>query len=158
MAEKMTLILFSGEMDKALAAFNLAIGGASMGVEVSIFFTFWGLNVIRRPHAKPRAKDWMRRMLNFFTRGGARKLPLSRFNMGGLGPWMMKKLMGEVNFPQLEELIRMAKDMGVRFIACTTSMGIMGLEKEDFLPVVDSFAGVASYLAEAREAKVNLFI
>lgn len=154
----MTIILFSGDMDKALAAFNLAIGGASMGMEVSIFFTFWGLTVIRDPKAKPKAKGWMRRMLGFFTRGGAGKLPLSRLNMGGMGPWMMKRLMREVNFPQLEELIQMAKGMGVKFIACTTSMGIMGLGKEDFLPVVDSFAGVATYLAEAREAKVNLFL
>ena len=156
--ESITLVVFSGELDKALAAFNIAIGAASMGMEVSMFFTFWGLNIIKRSEGAIRSKGIMRRMLNFMNRGGSRRLHLSRFHMIGMGTWMMKRLMKDVNFPQLEELMGMAKGMGVKFIACTTSMGIMGISKEAFIPQVDSFAGVATYLAEAKEGKVNLFI
>ncbi|GAI07634.1 unnamed protein product [marine sediment metagenome] len=156
--ERVTLVVFSGELDKALAAFNIAIGAASMGMEVSMFFTFWGLNVIKRNEGGIKSKGIMRRMLNFMNRGGSKRLHLSRFHMLGMGTWMMKQLMKDVNFPQLDELMAMAKGMGVKFIACTTSMGLMGISKEAFIPEVDSFAGVATYLAEAKEGKVNLFI
>ncbi|MCK4362207.1 MAG: DsrE/DsrF/DrsH-like family protein [Dehalococcoidia bacterium] len=156
--ERVTLVVFSGELDKALAAFNIAIGAASMGMEVSMFFTFWGLNVIKRNEGGIKSKGIMRRMLNFMNRGGSKRLHLSRFRMLGMGTWMMKQLMKDVNFPQLEELMAMAKGMGVKFIACTTSMGMMGISKEAFIPEVDSFAGVATYLADAKEGKVNLFI
>ena len=100
----------------------------------------------------------MRKMLNFMNRGGSKRLPLSRFHMMGLGTRMMKRLMKDINFPQLEELMAMAEETGVKFIACTTSMGIMGISKEALIPEVNSFAGVATYLGEAREGKVNLFI
>jgi len=156
--ENLTLILFSGELDKALAAFNIAIGAASAGIQVSMFFTFWGLNIIKRNEGSIRSKGIMRRMLNFMNRGGSKRLHLSKFHMMGLGTWMMKRLMKDVNFPQLEELMAMAKEMGVKFIACTTSMGIMGIGKDAFIPEVDSFAGVATYLADARDGRVNLFI
>jgi peroxiredoxin family protein len=156
--ESITLIVFSGELDKALAAFNLAIGAASMGMEVSMFFTFWGLNVIKKNEGPVRSKGVMRRMLNAMNRGGPKRLPLSKFHMMGIGTRMMKGLMKDVNFPQLEELMAMATGMGVKYIACTTSMGMMGIGKDAFIPEVDSFAGVATYLAQAREGKVNLFI
>ncbi len=158
MPEKVTLVVFSGEMDKALAAFNIAIGAASMGMEVSMFFTFWGLNIIKKNQGPIKSRGTMRKMLNFMNRGGSKRIHLSKFHMMGLGTWMMKRLMKDINFPQLEELMSMAKEMGVKFIACTTSMGIMGISKEAFIPEVDSFAGVATYLAEAKEGKVNLFI
>jgi len=156
--EKMTIIVFSGEMDKALAAFNLAIGGATSGMEVTMFFTFWGLNVIKKNEGSIKSKGIMRKMLNFMNRGGAKRLPLSKFHMLGMGRWMMKKLMKDVNFPQVEELMAIAKEFGVKFIACTTSMGMMGISKEAFITEVDSLAGVATYLAHARESKINLFI
>jgi len=156
--EKMTIIVFSGEMDKALAAFNLAIGGATSGMEVTMFFTFWGLNVIKRNEGGIKSKGIMRKMLNFMNRGGAKRLPLSRFHMLGMGKWMMKRLMKDVNFPQVEELMAVAKEFGVKFVACTTSMGIMGISKDAFIPEVDSFAGVATYLADAKESKINLFV
>ena len=158
MPEKATIIVFSGELDKALAAFNIAIGAASMGMEVSMFFTFWGLNVIKKNEGAISSRGIMRKMLNRMNRGGAKRLPLSKFHMLGLGKWMMGKLMQDIKFPKLEELMRLAKGSGVKFIACTTSMGIMGVSKDAFIPEVDSFAGVASYLADAKEAKVNLFI
>jgi len=156
--ESVTLVVFSGELDKALAAFNIAIGAASAGMDVSMFFTFWGLNIIKRNEGGIKSKGMMRRMLNFMNRGGSKRIHLSKFHMLGMGTWMMKRLMKDVNFPPLDELIAMAREMGVKFIACTTSMGIMGISKEAFIPEVDSFAGVATYLAEAREGRVNLFI
>ena len=156
--EKMTVIVYSGEMDKSLAAFNLAIGGASSGMEVTMFFTFWGLNIIKKNEGKIKSKGMMRKMLNFMNRGGSMRLPLSKFHMLGLGKWMMGKLMREQKFPSLDELIATAREAGVKFVACTTSMGIMGLSREAFIPEVDSVAGVAAYLADAREGKVNLFI
>lgn len=160
MADKIdvTLIVFSGDLDKALAAFNLAVGAASMGMKVSMFFTFWGLNVIKKNEGSIKSKGLMRRMLNAMNRGGPKRLHLSKFHMLGVGTRMMKGLMKDVNFPQLEELMAMANGMGVKYIACTTSMGLMGIEKDAFIPEVDSFAGVATYLAQAREGQVNLFI
>jgi peroxiredoxin family protein len=158
MTEKVTLIVFSGEMDKALAAFNLAIGAAAMGMEVSMFFTFWGLNVIKKNKRPIKSRGMMRKMLNLMNRGGSHRLPLSKFHMLGLGKWMIGKLMRDARFPTIDEQIAIAKEAGVKFIACTTSMGIMDIKKDDFIPGVDSFAGVATYLAEAREGKVNLFI
>ena len=155
---RVTLVIFSGELDKALAAFNIAIGAASMGMEVSMFFTFWGLNVIKRNEGSIISKGLMRKVLNRMNRGGAKRLPLSKFQMFGLGKWMIGRLMRDVKSPPLEELIAMAKGMGVKFIACTTSMGMMGIGKEAFITEVDSFAGVATYLAEAKDGKVNLFI
>ena len=158
MAEKVTLVVFSGEADRALAAFNIAIGAVSMGMEVSMFFTFWGLNIIKKNEGPIKSKGIMRKMLNFMDRGGAKRLPLSKFHMFGLGKWMMGKLMREAKFPSVGEMIILAKQSGVKFIACTTTMGMMGISKEAFIPEVDSFAGVATYLAEARESKVNLFV
>jgi peroxiredoxin family protein len=158
MAEKVTLIVFSGEMDKAMAAFNLAIGAASMGMEVSMFFTFWGLNVIKKNQRPIKSRGIIRKMLNSMNRGGSKRLPLSKFHMLGLGKWMMGRLMRDAKFPTIDEQIAIAKEAGVKFIACTTSMGIMDIKKDDFITGVDSFAGVATYLAEAREGNVNLFI
>jgi peroxiredoxin family protein len=158
MAEKVTLVVFSGELDKALAAFNIAIGAASMGMEVSMFFTFWGLNIIKKNKGSIKSRGIMRKMLNFMNRGGSKRLPLSKFHMFGLGKWMMGKLMRNVKSPSLEEMMALAKKSGVKFIACTTTIGMMGISKEAFIPEVDSFAGVATYLAEAREGRVNLFI
>ncbi|MGD0854726.1 MAG: DsrE/DsrF/DrsH-like family protein [Dehalococcoidia bacterium] len=156
--DKMTLVLFSGEMDKALAAFNIAIGGAAAGMDVTIFFTFWGLNVIKRNEGSIKSKGIMRKMLNFMNRGGAKRLPLSKFHMMGMGKSMMQALMKDINFPQVDELMRIALDLGVKFIACTTTMGMMGIGQDAFIPEVESFAGVATYVAEAAESKINLFI
>jgi len=156
--EKLTIVVFSGDLDKALAAFILATSGASMGMEVSMFFTFWGLNIIKKNKGAIKSKGLMRKMLNFMNRGGSQRLKLSRFNMLGLGTWMMKRLMKDVNYPSIDEFITMAHQMGVKLIACTTSCGIMGIPEDAFRSEVDSLAGAAYFLGEAREAKVSLFI
>jgi len=158
MAEKVTIIVFSGNLDKALAAFSLAIGAVAMEMKVTIFFTFWGLSVIRKDKKVSRTRGIMRKMLNLLNRGGARRLPLSRLNMGGLGSSMMKKLMEDSKMPSLEEMISMAQKMGVEFVACTTTMGMMGISREDLIPEVGRLAGVATYLGEVSEGKINLFI
>lgn len=155
--KKLTIILFSGELDKALAAFILAATAASSGMDVTIFFTFWGLNVIRK-EGGPKSRGLVRRMLGWMNKGGARRLKLSKFHMMGMGTSMMKGLMKETKLPSIEEMIALSKQLGVKFIACTTSMGVMGLCEDNFIPEVNSCAGAASYLAEAVEAQVNLFI
>ncbi len=156
--EKLTIVVFSGDLDRALAAFILATTGASMGMEVSMFFTFWGLNVIKKNEGGIRSKGLMRKMLNFMNRGGSRRLKLSEFNMLGLGTWMMKRLMKDINYPSIDDFITMAKDMGVKLVACTTSCGVMGLSEDAFRSEVDSMAGAAYFLGEARNSKVALFI
>ncbi|MCJ7521662.1 MAG: DsrE/DsrF/DrsH-like family protein [Dehalococcoidia bacterium] len=158
MPDKVTLVVFSGELDKVLAAFNIAVGAASSGMEVSMFFTFWGLNIIKKNEGPIRSRGIMRKMLNFMNRGGAKRLPLSKFNMFGLGKWMMMKLMKDARTPSLDEMIELAAGMGVKFMACTTSMGMMGISKEALIPQVGSYCGVATYLSEARDSKINLFI
>jgi peroxiredoxin family protein len=156
--EKVTIVVFSGELDKALVSFNIATAAAGMGMDVTMFFTFWGLNVIKKNRGALKGKGLMRKMLNWMNRGGSQHLPFSKFHMFGLGTWMMKKLMGEERMPSLEELIAVAKRLGVKLIACTTSMGTMGLGEDAFIPEVDSFAGAATFLGEARKGTVNLFI
>ena len=156
--EKVTIVLLSGDLDKAMAAFIIATGAAAMGMQVTIFFTFWGLNAIRRKGATSSAKDWLRRMFGALNKGGAEMLPLSRFHFGGLGTKMMQTVMKQNRMPGVPELMQTALDLGVRFIACTTTMGMMGISKDTLIDGVDQLAGVTTYLAEAKQGSVNLFI
>ncbi len=156
--ERVTLVVLSGDMDRVMAAFIIATGAASMGMQVTMFFTFWGLNAIRREGTSGGAQDWLRRMFGYLNKGGADSLPLSRFHFWGLGTRMMKLVMKQNRMPGIAELREMALDLGVRFIACTTTLGLMGITKDTLIGEVDQFAGVSTYLAEAREAQVNLFI
>jgi peroxiredoxin family protein len=156
--EKLTIVLFSGELDKALAAFIIATTGASMGMEVTMFFTFWGLNIIKKNEGSIKSQGLMRKMLNIINRGGSERLKLSRFNMLGLGTWMMKRLMKESNYPTIDQFITMAHEMGVKMIPCSTTCGVMGLAEDAFRSEVESLAGAAYFLNEARQSKVSLFI
>lgn len=154
--ESMTLIAFSGDLDKALAVFNLANTGASMGMDVTIFFTFWGLSIIEKGGLAKGSRSPMQWMMGIMNRGGAEHRKLSRMNMGGMGTKTMKGLMKRYRMPSLAESVALAREQGVRFVACTTSMAIMGLGKSDFIDEVDEFAGAATYLGIASEGKVNL--
>jgi peroxiredoxin family protein len=156
--EKFTMVLFSGDLDKALAAFILATTAASMGMEVTIFFTFWGLNAIKKKEGRIKSKGFMRNMLNIINRGGANRLNLSKFHMFGLGTWMMKKLMKETNMPSVDEFITLAQDLGVKMVPCSTSCGILGLPDNAFREGIMSQAGAAFFLGQARESKITLFI
>lgn len=156
--EKLTMIIFSGDLDKALAAFIMATTAASSGMDVSIYFTFWGLNVIKKNEGPIKSKGFFRKMLNFINRGGSKRLTLSKFNMMGMGTWMMKGLMKDVNMPSIDEFIIMAHKMGVKMVACTTSCGVMGIPEESFRSEVEIMAGAAYFLREARDAEITLFI
>lgn len=156
--EKMAIVVMSGDLDHALAAFTIATTGASMGMDVYMFFTFWGLNIIKRNEGSIKAKGLMRKMLGFMNRGGSKRLKLSKFNMLGLGTWMMKRLMKEAHMPSVDDFIAMAHQMGVKLIPCSTTCGVMGLEQEAFRSEAESVAGAAYFLNEARQAKVTLFI
>ena len=155
---KMTIILFSGELDKALAAFTLATTAASMGFNVSIFFTFWGLNVIKKGGLISSKKNILQRMFGFLNKGGKDNLPLTKLNMAGMGPMMMKILMKKIKMADLPQLMEMARSLKVKYIACTTSCGFMGLDRPDLIDEVDEMAGAAAYLGEAKASNVNLFI
>ncbi|UVT17842.1 MAG: DsrE/DsrF/DrsH-like family protein [Nitrospira sp.] len=156
--ERVTIVLLSGDLDRAMAAFIIATGAAAMGMRVTMFFTFWGLNTIRKKGAASSAKDWLRRVFGFLNKGGADTLPLSRFHFGGLGTKMMQQVMKQNRMPGVPELMQTAIDLDVRFIACTTTMGLMGIAKDTLIDGIDQFAGVTTYLAEAKHGSVNLFI
>ena len=156
-AEKMSLVMFSGDLDRALAGFMLANTGASMGMEVSMFFTFWGLNIIKKDEGV-RSRGLMKRMLNFMNRGGTRRLKMSKFHMMGMGTGMMKGMMKDLKIPSIEEFMAMAKAQGVKIYACTTSCGLMGLDASAFRSEVDEMVGAAFFLGEARKSKISLFI
>ncbi len=158
--EKLTIAVLSGDLERALAAFMLAVTGASMGMQVSMFFTFWGLNIVKKNKDGIKSKGLLRKMLNSINRGGSERLKLSRFNMFGLGTWMMKRLMKDTNMPSVSEYITMAHDMGVEIIACTTTCGVMGLpaEQDAFRSEITSMAGAAYFLNSARKSSVTLFI
>ncbi|MBA7483859.1 hypothetical protein ES707_19376 [subsurface metagenome] len=158
--EKLTIAVLSGDLERALAAFMLATTGASMGMEVNMFFTFWGLNIIKKNEGGIKSRGLMRKMLNLMNRGGSKRLKLSRFNMLGLGTWMMKRLMKNTNMPSVDEYITMAHEMGVNLIGCTTTCGVMGIapEEETFRSEVKSLSGATYFLNLARQSKVTLFI
>jgi len=155
---KLSIVMFSDDLDRALAGFMLATTAASMGMEVSMFFTFWGLNIIQKNEGRIKSKGLARKLLNFINRGGSKRLTLSKYNMLGLGTWMMKEMMKDINMPSIDEFITMSKDMGVKLIPCTTTCGVMGIPEDAFRSEVDSLAGAAYYLTQASEAKVALFI
>jgi peroxiredoxin family protein len=158
--DRLTIAVLSGDLERALAAFMLATTGAAMGMKVSMFFTFWGLNIIKKNEGGIPSKGLMKKMLNLMNRGGSKRLKLSRFNMLGLGTWMMKGLMKETNMPSVDEFITMAKDMGVELIGCTTTCGVMGIapEEETFRSEVNTLSGAAYFLNLARQSEVTLFI
>lgn len=156
-ADNKTLIVFSDDLDKALASFVIANGAASTGKKVTMFFTFWELNVIKKQHKPTVTKDIFGKMFGWMLPTHSGKLKLSKMNMGGAGSWMMRLIMKRKRIDSLESLIQQAIDNGVEMIACTMSMDVMGVQKEELMDNV-TLGGVASYLERAEEANVNLFI
>ena len=156
-ADNKTLIVFSDDLDKALASFVIANGAASTGKKVTMFFTFWGLNVIKKQHKPTVTKDIFGKMFGWMLPTHSGKLKLSKMNIGGAGSWMMRLIMKRKRIDSLESLIQQAIDNGVEMIACTMSMDVMGVQKEELMDNV-TLGGVASYLERAEEANVNLFI
>ncbi|WP_281884245.1 DsrE/DsrF/DrsH-like family protein [Paenibacillus sp. YYML68] len=155
--EKTTIVLFSGELDKAIAAFIIANGAAAYDHEVTIFFTFWGLNTLRKDEHVPLKKGFLEKMFGKMMPRGANKLGLSKMHFAGMGPQMIKHVMKKHNALSLPQLIELAQEQGVKLVACTMTMDLLGLQKEELLDGID-YAGVAAYLGDAADAKVNLFI
>ncbi len=154
---KKTLIVFSGDLDRAVAAFIIANGAAAMGDEVTMFFTFWGLSILRKPHPPSHKRSFLQSLFGRMMASGPKQLGISKMNFGGLGAAMLRRVMQQQNASSLEELMTTAKEQGIKMLACTMSMDVMGFRPEDLIDGLD-FVGVASYLAEADEANVNLFV
>jgi peroxiredoxin family protein len=167
---KKTIILFSGDFDRVMAAFIIANGAAAMGDDVTIFFTFWGLNVLRKDKVVAGAtvaaggngsngskKSTLQSMFGRMMPKGTKHLGLSKMNFAGAGAPLMRKVMKDQNAMSLEELFEAAREQEVKFVACTLSMDILGFKEEDMIEGIE-YAGVAAYLGEADEANVNLFI
>lgn len=152
-----TMIVFSGDLDKVLASFIIANGAAAMGRPVTMFFTFWGLNALRKADKQPVKKSFMEKMFGAMLPRGSKKLKLSNMNMGGMGTAMMKKIMKDKNVDSLEELMKSAMNQGVKIVACTMSMDVMGIKEEELIEGVE-LGGVGAYLGDAEESNVNLFI
>lgn len=152
-----TMVVFSGELDKAIASFIIANGAASMGRPVTMFFTFWGLNILRKNSKVNVEKTFIEKMFGRMMPRGSKKLGLSRMNMGGMGSKMIRGIMKKKNVSSLEELIEQAKQNGIKLVACSMSMDVMGIKKEELIDGVE-IGGVAYYLGEAEQSNVNLFI
>ncbi len=155
--KKTTIVLFSGDYDKAMAAYIIANGAAAYDHEVTIFHTFWGLNALRKDEAIQVKKGFMEKMFGKMMPRGAEKMGLSKMNFAGFGPKMIKDVMKKHNALPLSNLIEMAQEQDVKLVACTMTMDLLGLKEEELLDKID-YAGVAAYLADAEDGNVNLFI
>jgi NADPH-dependent 2,4-dienoyl-CoA reductase/sulfur reductase-like enzyme/peroxiredoxin family protein/TusA-related sulfurtransferase/rhodanese-related sulfurtransferase len=152
-----TMVVFSGDLDKAIASFIIANGAASMGKKVTMFFTFWGLNILRKSEKVRVQKGLLDHMFGWMMPRGSRRLKLSNMNMLGMGSKMIRMVMNNKNISSLEELIQSAIDSGIEIVACQMSMDVMGLKKEELIDGV-KIGGVGYYLGEAEDSNVNLFI
>ncbi len=151
------LVVFSGDLDRVLAAFVIATGAAAAGLETSMFFTFWGLSVLKKKGVKVAGKGFKQRMFALMTPEGTRGLGTSKLNFFGMGAAMLRSMMKEKGIASLEELMGMARDLGVQMTACTMSMDAMGIAKEQLLDGLE-YGGVAAFMADAARARVALFI
>ncbi|HAL91551.1 MAG TPA: pyridine nucleotide-disulfide oxidoreductase [Verrucomicrobia bacterium] len=152
-----TMVLFSNDLDKVMAALIIAMGMAAAGMQTSIFFTFWGLSVLRKNPGPQVKKSLLNAMFGFMMPKGAAKLALSKMHMAGMGTAMMKHVMAKQNVVPLPEMLQNARAMGVKFIVCDMTMGVMGLTREELIDV-DEVAGVATFIARAKESGPTLFI
>ncbi|RDY70989.1 MULTISPECIES: DsrE/DsrF/DrsH-like family protein [Halobacillus] len=155
--KKTNIILFSGDYDKAMAAYIIANGAAAYDHEVTIFHTFWGLNALRKDENIQVKKGFMEKMFGKMMPRGADKMGISKMNFAGFGPKMIKDVMKKHNAMPLPDLIEMAQEQDINLVACTMTMDLLGLQKEELLDDIQ-YAGVAAYLADAEDGNVNLFI
>jgi peroxiredoxin family protein len=156
---KLSMVVFSGDLDKVLAAFVIATGAVAMGMDVVMFFTFWGTPVLRDKQKKVGGKDVMGKMFGAMLPTGTGDVKLSNMNMGGMGTAMMKSLMKKKNVASLEEMLDLAEELGVRIYVCEMSMDLMGFQRDEFIDYKGlDFAGVATFLQEAANSKVQLFV
>lgn len=154
--DKIALVVFSGELDRVLAAFVIATGAAAMGQEVKMFFTFWGLNVLKKKTSLA-GKDIFEKMMAIMSPNNTTELPVSKMNYFGVGAKMLRKMMKDKNVESLEEMIAMAKEMGVTMMACEMSRDVMGIRDDELIDGLER-AGAATFLGESLRSRTNLFI
>lgn len=156
--DRATIVVFSGDLDKVLASFVIATGAAAAGLETSMFFTFWGLCALKKAGApSPGGRTLKEKMFAVMTPSGSKALGVSRMNFFGVGAMMLRSMMKEKGIASLEELMDIAKDLGIKIIACTMSMDAMGVSKDELCDNLE-YGGVATYMADACRSKVTLFI
>lgn len=156
--DKLSLIVFSGSLDRLIAAFVLATGAAAMGMQVSMFFTFWGTSALRR-EARHLKKSLLERMFGWMLPKGSRRLPLSQMNMGGGGPMMIRYIMKQKGVASVEEMMALAGELGVNVHVCTMSMDLLGMKEAEMLDYPGlSYCGVAKFLETAAPGKITMFV
>ncbi|SFE97775.1 DsrE/DsrF/DrsH-like family protein [Alteribacillus iranensis] len=155
--KKTTIILFSGDYDKAMAAYIIANGAAAYDHDVTIFHTFWGLNALRKENHVPVKKGFMEKMFGKMMPRGADKMGLSKMNYLGMGPKMIKNVIKKHNAMPLPQLVEMAQEQDIKLLACTMTMDLLGLQKEELLDNIE-YGGVAAYIGESEEGNITLFI
>jgi peroxiredoxin family protein len=156
---KLSMVVFSGDMDKVLAAFVIATGAVAMGMDVVMFFTFWGTPILRDKEKKVGGKDAMGKMFGAMLPKGTCEVRLSKMNMAGLGTAMMKRLMKQKNVATLEQMLEMADELGVRIYVCEMSMDLMGFKRDEMIDYQNiDYCGVAKFLEEANGSRIQLFI
>lgn len=156
--DKMVLIAASGDLDKAWPVLILATTGAAYGMDVTVFFTFWGLGILKSPDAGITGDDWRQKLMSLFRRGAPDGLQLSTLNFGGLGARMMRDLADDHKVASVQELLSMAQDLGVKLWPCQMTMDLMGLDPDDLIPGLDRPAGAGSAISLMKEAKISQFI
>jgi peroxiredoxin family protein len=153
----LTMVLFSGDFDKAMAALIIANGALAMGKEVTIFVTFWGLDILKKPTMTGAGKNFLEKMVTMMRPKGPAHLPTSKMNFGGIGPKLFQYMMGRKNVTTLQSLLDTAIEFGVRIVACQMSMDVMGIKKEDLIDNIE-FGGVAAFLGSAFNSNTTLFV
>lgn len=154
--DRVSIIVFSGDLDKVLPAFIIATGAAAMGMQVSLFFTFWGLNALKK-RRDLSGKGFLEKLFALMTPVGTEGLGVSKMNFFGIGAKLLRTLMKRKQVASLEELAQMAREMGVKIIACQMSMDVLGITKDELWDGIE-VGGVATFLADAAKSKVTLFI
>ena len=154
--DRVALVVFSGDLDRVLAAFLIATGAAAMGQQVSMFFTFWGLSVLKKDN-QLSGKTLFQKMMALMSPGSSKSLPVSTMNYFGVGAKMLRSMMKEKNVSSLEEMISLARELGVRMIACEMSRDLMGIKESELVAGLEC-GGVASFLADSLKSRTSLFI
>lgn len=157
--DQLSMAIVSGDMDKVLAAMVISLAAAAMDTKVKLFFSFWSLSALRDPKKSPKGKDFISKMFGIMLPKGKDKLKLSNMNMAGMGPMMIKMLMKKQNVMSLGEMFKQAGELGVEITVCEMSMGLMGFKAEEFIDYPNlRFAGAATFIADAGESSMQLFI
>ncbi len=155
--DRVAIVVFSGDLDRVLAAFVIATGAAAMGQQVSLFFTFWGLSALKKGNADFSGKTFHQKAMALMSPDSSRGLPVSRMNYFGVGAKMLRSMMKAKNVSSLEDMMALARELGVRMIACEMSRDVMGIKDSEMAEGLEH-GGVASFLADSLKSRTSLFI